>query len=572
MRQFRTTILMIGLISLLFLQLAQPALAAPSATLPTDTPLDTTAYGIQCTGGVCTLRIKDAGVALPAPVAAGATLLLTFLQDQIQVLPEGAGLQITDDVTIQTPMGKLALFDTDMVIQLAADNTIERLRGTAQVPWPSFLGSEAVGVERALAVADIGVEPGKFLNHLNIPLTPEQSYFYIRLGVGVQTDAMGALQREMLYAIDSPVTRGQYLTLLIDPQQLDLWLDGNLTIALLDDWLLFNEFLTDQTGLPFELASEAVNFHVTGLVSSDWRTSYLQLDGLYTLEKQFIRNWFQTDASPLAVTGSLLINGEGVLFHGLTRSSVLPDRLFDGEMRVEAFLPLDGNLWGAYVATGGQADFPLWARRHDGEQHFAATQLRPWVDSTVTTAVAATDRALAQSAAAVQPLFFVVKDGATDAVVYAGRGYQLAQNAASDSYAWTVERVITGATSATALAHTTVHSVQDLAATSYQWGADVVTSGATSTTELARKAYAWTATGVTTGATTVADATVDGYHATLDFAGDTYTWTIGATMASAATVSTLAVDSYSALDGSLTNSVETMTTWIWPVAQAAPAE
>lgn len=572
MRQFRTAILMIGFISLLLLHLTQPLLAAPAASLLADTPVDATAYGIQCNAGVCTLRIKDAGIALPAPVAAGATLLLTFLQDQIHLLPEGAGLQITDDVTIQTPMGKLALFDTDMVIQLAADNTIERLRGTAQVPWPSFLGSEATGIERALAVADIGLEPGKFLNHLNMPLAADQSYFYVRLGVGVQTDAAGALQRETLYAIDSPVTRGQYLTLLIDPQQLDLWLDGNLTIALLDDWLLFNEFLTDQTGLPFELASEAVNFHVTGLVSSDWRTSYLQLDGLYTLEKQFIRNWFQTDASPLAVTGSLLINGEGVLFNGLTRSSVLPDRLFDGEMRVEAFLPLDGNLWGAYVATGGQADFPLWARRHDGEQHFAATQLRPWVDSAVTTAVAATDRALEQSATAVQPLFFVVKDGATDAVVYAGRGYQLAQNAANDSYAWTVERVITGATSATALAHTTVHSVQDLAATSYQWGADVVASGATSTTELARKAYVWTATGVTTGATTVADATVDGYHATLDFAGDTYIWTIGATMASAATVSTLAVDSYSALDGSLTNSAETMITWIWPVVQAAPAE
>lgn len=572
MRQFRTTILMIGLICLLFLQLAQPALAAPSATRLTDTPLDTTAYGIQCTGGVCTLRIKDAGVALPAPVAAGATLLLTFLQEQIQVLPEGAGLQITDDVTIQTPMGKLALFDTDMVIQLAADNTIERLRGTAQVPWPSFLGSEAVGVERALAVADIGVEPGKFLNHLNIPLTPEQSYFYIRLGIGVQTDAMGALQREMLHAIDSPVTRGQYLTLLIDPRQLDLWLDGNLTIALLDDWLLFNEFLTDQTGLPFELASEAVNFHVTGLVSSDWRTSYVQLDGLYTLEKQFIRNWFQTDASPLAVTGSLLINGEGLLFNGLTRSSVLPDRLFDGEMRVEAFLPLDGNLWGAYVATGGQADFPLWARRHDGEQHFAATQLRPWVDSTVTTAVAATDRAFEQSATAVQPLFFVVKDGATDAIVYAGRGYQLAQNAASDSYAWTVERVITGATSATALAHTTVHSVQDLAATSYQWGADVVTSGATNTVDLARDAYTWTATQINSRATTVATLTADGYRATFDFAGDTYDWTAGTTMASAATVSTLAFDSYRALGGGLTDGIDTVTTWIWPAAQAAPAE
>jgi len=562
MRQrWRTIIGSLLLTSMLIMQLVQPVLAAaPILDTTIADPGDATAYGIQCSEGVCTLRIKDAGIALPGPVAAGATLLLTFLQDQIHLLPEGAGLQITDDVTIQTPMGKLALFDTDMVIQLAADNTIERLRGTAQVPWPAWLGSEGAGVERALAVADIGLEPGKFLSHLNVPVATEQSYFYVRLGVGVQTDATGAPQRETLHAIDSPVTRGQYLTLLIDPQQLDLWLDGNLTIALLDDWLLFNEFLTDQTGLPFELASEAVNFHVTGLVSSDWRASYLQLDGLYTLEKQFIRNWFQTDASPLAVTGSLLFNDEGVLFNGLTRSSVLPDRLFDGEMRVEAFLPLDGNLWGAYVATGGQADFPLWARRHDGTQQFSATQLRPLVDSAVTTV----EQTVKQTTAAVQPLFFVVKDGATDAVIYAGRGYQLAENAASDSYAWTVETVITGATSATAVARTSVNSVQDLAATSYRWSADVVASGATSTAEFARSAYTWTATGVTSGASAVADVTSNGYRATVDLAGNTYAWTTDATSAGAVVVSTLAVDSYTALACGLTSGVDTMVTWVWP--------
>lgn len=556
MRKFRTTILLIGIISLLFLQLAQPALAAPSATPSTDTPLDTAAYGIHCTAGVCTLRIKDAGVALPAPVAAGATLLLTFLQDQIQMLPEGAGLQITDDVTIQTPMGKLALFDTDMVIQLAADNTIERLRGTAQVPWPSFLGSEAVGVERALAVADIGLEPGKFLNHLNLPLVADQAYFYLRLGAGVQTDATGAPQRETLRAIDSPVTRGQYLTVLFEPQNFDLLLDGNLTIALLDDWLLLNEFLTDQTGLPFALASEAVNLHVSGLLSTDWRASYLRLDGLYTLEKQFIRNWFQTDASPLAVTGSLLINREGLLLSGLTRSSVLPDRLFDGEMWVEAFLPLASNFWNAYVATGTQATSPLWAMQHAHEQHFSAALLQPLVNSALAS--------VEQTAATVQPLFVVVKDTATDAVVYAARGYQQTQAAASDGYAWTVETVVNSATTATALTQAGIASVQDLTTFSYRWTADLVAAGATTTADVARDAYTWTATQVTNGAATVADVTADGYRATLDLAGASYNWTATATGSAVATVAALTVDGYTTTSSGMADHVERLTTWVWP--------
>ena len=552
----RRLLLTLLFVSMLLTQLVQPLLAAPTLAAPIADSAAVTAYGVDCKAGVCTLRIQDAGIAVPGVVAAGAALLFTFLQEQIHLLPDGAGLQITDDVTLQTPMGPLALLGTDLVIELAADNTIERLRGTAQIPWPSFLGGEGVATQRALAVADIGLERGKDLGHLNLPLVAEQAYFYLRLGAGVQTDATGALQRETLRAIDTPVTRGQYLTLLFEPQNFDLLLDGNLTIALLDDWLLLNEFLTDQTGLPFTLASEAVNLHVSGLLSTDWSASYLRLDGLYTLEKQFIRNWFQTDASPLAVTGSLLINREGLLLSGLTRSSVLPDRLFDGEMWVEAFLPLASNFWNAYVATGTQATSPLWAMQHAHEQHFSAALLQPLVNSALAS--------VEQTAATVQPLFVVVKNTANDVVVYAARGYQQTQAAASDGYAWTVETVVNSATTATALTQSGVTSVQDLTTFSYRWTADLVAAGATTTADVARGAYTWTATQVTSGAATVADVTVDGYRATLDLAGASYNWTATATGSAVATVGALAVDGYTTASSGMADHVERLTTWVWP--------
>lgn len=563
MRQrWRTALLTVLLVSLLTVQFVQPVLAAPitapiTQNLQTDPIADPTTYGVQCDAGVCTLRIKDAGVAVPGVVAAGASLLFTFLQEQIRVLPEGAGLQITDDVTIQTPMGKLALFDTDLIVQLAADQTVERLRGTAQIPWPSF-GGEATAGEHALAAADIGLEPGKYLSHLNIPLNEEQAYFYLRLGAGLQMDASGAPQRTLLHAIDTPVTRGQYLTLLIDPQKLDLLIDGNLTIALLDDWFQVNQFLTDQTGLPFELASEAVNFHLSGLLSADLAASYLQLDGLYTLEKQFIRNWFQTDASPLAVTGSLRIDHEGLLLNGLTRSSVLPNRLFDGEMRVEAFLPMNGNFWNAYIATATQVHSPLWLMAHENKQQFSAEALRPLVDNAVATV-----------STTVQPLFVVVKDNATDAVVYAGRGYHAVQSAASDGYTWSVETLIDGASSAGAIAASGIDSVATLTAGSYNWTTDLLANGAVATAGAARNAYTWTATQVTTGVTTAAEATAQGYHATLDLAGDAYAWTANTTSVGAATASTLATNSYTALACGVTAQVDRVTTWLWPSAQAA---
>lgn len=556
MRQrMRRLLLTWCLVSLLLTQLVQPLFAASTIAAPiADAAI--TAYGVDCNAGICTLRIKDAGIAVPGVVAAGAALLFTFLQEQIHVLPDGAGLQLTDDVTLQTPMGQLALFDTDLIIELAADHTVERLRGTAQIPWPSLLGGAENAAQHALAVADIGLEPGKDLRHLNVPLTPEQSYFYMRLGAGLRTDADGVLQREALHAIDTPVTRGQYLTLLVDPQKWDLLIDGNLTVALLDDWLLLNEFLTDQTGLPFALASEAVNIHLSGLLSPDWAASYVRLDSLYTLEKQFIRNWFQTDASPLAVTGSLLINQEGVLLSGLTRSSVLPDRLFDGAMQVEAFLPLGRNFWDAYVATSSEATLPLWAVQHTGAQQFSAALLRPFVNRTMAR--------IEQTAAGVQPLFVVVKDTANDAVVYAARGYQRTQDAATTSYQWTVDTVINGTTAATALTQAGITSMQDLTAQSYQWTADVMKSGAATTADLAREAYGWTATQVTDGAVAMADASVNGYRATRDLAGASYAWTTETTGSAVVTVGALAVDGYTAATSGMADHVDHLVTWIWP--------
>ena len=519
----RRLLLTLCLVSLLLTQLVQPLLAAPAIVAPIADSAVVTAYGVDCNAGICTLRIKDAGLAVPGPVAAGAALLFTFLQEQIHLLPDGAGLQITNDVTLQTPMGQLALFDTDLLIELAADNTIERLRGTAQIPWPSVLGGAENAAQHALAMADIGLEPGKDLHHLNVPLMPEQPYFYMRLGAGLRTDADGVLERETLHAIDTPVTRGQYLTLLIDPQQWDLLIDGNLTVALLDDWLLLNEFLTEQTGLPFALASEAVNVHLSGLLSADWAASYVRLDGLYTLEKQFIRNWFQTDASPLAVTGSLLINQEGLLLSGLTRSSVLPDQIFDGALQVEAFLPLGRNFWAAYVATNSEAKLPLWAVQHAGEQQFSAALLQPFVNGAIAR--------VEQTAAGVQPLFVVVKDTAHDAVVYAARGYQLTQDAATDGYQWTVATVVSGTTTATVLGQAGIASVQDLTAQSYQWTAAVMKSGAATTADLARAAYGWTAE--TTGSAVV-------------------------------TVGALAVDGYTVATGGMADHVDHLVTWIWP--------
>ncbi|MBX3013019.1 MAG: hypothetical protein KF832_15995 [Caldilineaceae bacterium] len=524
----RLALLSLIVASTLLLQLVHPLLAAPATVAAHAEPTDPTDYGLQCDQGFCRLQIKGAGMAVPSAVAAGAGLLFTFLQNQISFLPDGTGLQITDDITLQTPVGHWSLLGTDLIIQLAADNSIERLRGTAQIPWPSALAGAAGNGNGALALADLGLDLGKHLQHLQIPLAAEQSYFYLRLGVGIQPAAVSTPPQEKTSTLDTAVTRGQYLTLLFDPAQLDLWLDGNLTIALLNEWMFFNQLLRLQTGLPFSLASEAVNFHLSGLFSFDWQRSYLRLDGLYTLERQFIRNWFKSNASPLAVGGSLLINQEGLLLTGVTKSSILPDRLFDGEMYVEAFLPLQGHWGNAYIAAHSQATLPMVGVEHTSEQRLAAAPLVPWVDRAAA--------GVANTTNAVQPLFLVVKDRTTDAVVYAGRGYQQAQTAAGASYLWVVDTVVDSSMSAAAATQASFTSAKTFTTQSYEWTAAALATGATNTATFARDAYQWTANTTTHGAATLANATAAGYHATTDFASSSYAWTANTATQGATTV------------------------------------
>ncbi|MEZ4867928.1 MAG: hypothetical protein R3C14_41760 [Caldilineaceae bacterium] len=542
MRRFRTITPILLVLGLLFCQTPAVALAvAPATENPTTTPTDMAAYGIHCAAGRCTFQIKEAGVSIPQPVAAGATLLLTFLQDKIHLLPTGTGLQITDDVTIETPMGPLALFNTDLTLELGNGNQLERLQGTAEVPWPTLVGNDNSEGKHALAVANLGWEAGRNLTQLNLPLEAAQHYLFLRLGAGVQTDATGAIQRETLHAVATPVTRGQYLTLLFAPHALDFWVDGNLTIALLDELLTLNEFLTEQTGLPFELASEAINLHLSGRMGYDWSAAYLRLDGLYTLEKRFIRNWFQTDASPLLVTGSLQINHEGVLLSGLTRSSVLPDRLFDGALALEAFVPFSGDLGRTYVATTGQATAPLAAWQHASEQRFTLAPLRALMNE----AVAVT----AQQAARVQSLFMTVKDLTSNTVVYAARGYQASQTLASHGYEWTVETVIDSAHNVTAAGWAGLHSVQ----------------------ELASHSYAWTAAQLSRSATAVGATAAQGYYATLEAAGAGYSWTAEQASAGVAAFGTFAVAGYKTFSCKAADSLDQASAWLWPQNQPLEA-
>ncbi len=536
---------------LLLLSIAQPLAAAPRFQANAGQ-----AYGVTCEAGVCTLRLHDAGLQIPQAVAIGSSFLFQALQENIRLLPDGTGLQITEDVVIETPAGVLNLLDTALTLEIAPDNTLERMRGTARVPWPSLLGTGAAN--STLAAATIGVERGRDLAHLKLAsaLQPDQHYFYMRMGAGLETDDAGAIVQEQLHAITATIPRGQYLTLLMDTTESTLFLDGNVRLSLLEAWMTFDDFLQEQTGLPFELANEAINVHVSGQISADVNRSFLQIDGLYTLEKRFVRSWFQTDASPLAVNGSLRLSREGVLLRGLTHSSIFPDRLFNGEAQLEAFLPLDGSMWDAYIAAGGYATLPALAWQSAGTERLTLNSLQPQV-----AALLAQTTALAARA---QPLFVVVTDTANDAVVYAARGLQVTGSAVGDSYNWAVDQVVNGAQGTVAAVNGGFHSARALAAGSYQWTATLVADGATATADATYNGYVWTVTKLDAGTTTVANVAASGYQRTQAATVAGYRWTVAQSSAGVATIGAWTSDGYQAATNGVAESIEVVQALVWP--------
>jgi hypothetical protein len=342
----------------------------------------------------------------------------------------------------------------------------------------------------------------------------------------------------------------------MDTTESTLFLDGNVRLSLLEAWMTFDDFLQEQTGLPFELANEAINVHLSGQISADVNRSFLQIDGLYTLEKRFVRSWFQTDASPLAVNGSLRLSREGVLLRGLTHSSIFPDRLFNGEAQLEAFLPLDGSVWDAYIAAGGYATLPALAWQSAGEERLTLATIQPQV-----AALLAQTTALAARA---QPLFVVVTDTANDAVVYAARGLQVAGSAVGDSYDWAIDQVVNGAQGTVAAVNGGFHSARTLAADSYQWTATLVADGATATADATYNSYVWTVTKLDAGTTTVANAAASGYQRTQAATVAGYRWTVAQSSAGVATIGAWSSDGYQAATNGVAESIEVVQALVWP--------
>ncbi len=329
------------------------ALAAP----PADTSNPPGRYSVRCDEGSCTVKTSLPGMSELAKAGAGA--VLSAIQRQPNALPAGASVSIDDDLEIKLPVGELKLLNARISLDLGPDKQIERLHGTAEVPFPSFGVLNDVAVNTP-AQAEVGLDIGKNLSYLNAPLEAERRYLFFTIGSGFD---VAAKTNTATKQFEISVPAGQGATLVIDTQEPLVYLAGNFTISHDAPIALVGKLLEPvqslsaiPQALPLRQRTQLAASAQFGKQSEDQQVS---VGAAHTVDAGIIGEWLGVDVQPLAVEGLLTVTREGMTLNGVASSSIAPDLILDADAQVDAFIPFGNNLEDAYVLVQARAAVPV---------------------------------------------------------------------------------------------------------------------------------------------------------------------------------------------------------------------
>jgi hypothetical protein len=322
-------------------------------------------HQLACDEGVCSLHL-DLGDEAPSWLPATG-VALSVLEKNLAFLPDGAGVSISDGLTLDLPIGSLKLSDAQIDVTMGADGRIESFYGTAQVPSPSLGMFFRTTSERPVATA-IGFDYASKLPQIDASLDPDRKYLFFDLAAG--TDLEASLGADADNSLWLSIPEGQRATVVIDPQERFAYIDGNVTIHY-NGSVAFLTQLLDPTQTVDVLSGELpvrhqATVHVTGVVANELADTRLELAGRYAVDGGKAAEWLNIDGEPLALEGELVISEDGLLGTGIVRSSVLPDKVWDGAVQAQVFVPFSLDLRDAYIALDTHADVPFAELSADG--------------------------------------------------------------------------------------------------------------------------------------------------------------------------------------------------------------
>lgn len=330
--------------------------ASMAAARPSD-------YGIRCEAGVCALKL-DLGEYAPA-----GGIRLEVNEENLTFLPDGAGVEVADDLVLRMPVGDIALLDADLALTLGADQQVEGFHGTARVPMPRL--GLLTGNPGEPAEVKVGFGPAAELAELDAPLDPAGRYLYFNVDSGLDLSATVPQADGSEGALALSVPRGQRATIVIDPADKYVFVDGNLTIRYAGALTMLADLMDPAALSSLSLAdlplNHAVALHVAGGVDLDeLNQSSLAVGAAYELDPGIVGQWLHFDGTPLTIEGAATLDGEGLLVNGIVRSEIAPETVLDGSVAARLYVPFAGAVEKAYATVEGKLDLPFVDVEADG--------------------------------------------------------------------------------------------------------------------------------------------------------------------------------------------------------------
>jgi hypothetical protein len=304
---------------------------------------------------VLTAAIVSPASAAPEKPAHTPTSLLRLVGEPG---PE-ASFAVSKDITLALPWGDLKLTNVALQVAMGADGAVERLRGTADMPFPTFGVLDDTRIITP-ARADVGLELGKNLNGLNLALEPDRQYLFLNVDTAF---GMAARTPGKASDISFSLEPGQHLALVFDTVEPVAYLDGQITLSLDDQIALLGGALEHTAIGPYVPDSlplrERTQFAVAGKFSKNLAESYIKLTGAYVMDGGLLPARLGIEARPVQAKGSLTISRDGVLADGVVASSIEPESVLDGGADFQAFVPFREGAGEAFANVKGKVALPV---------------------------------------------------------------------------------------------------------------------------------------------------------------------------------------------------------------------
>lgn len=326
----------------------------------TDAASDLSTFGVRCTDGQCTIAVDMGPLETEIPVPRTAPLQFRA--------PEGSGgifsdvsVDIADGLTLGLPTGDIHMDTGDITVGLDADGNIQRLQGTAAAVLPSLDLPNNLRIGGSFP-AEFGYDVGANLGRISELLDPEQQYLYLRLGDGFSLDTTLTDADGTRTPVTLSVPDDETATLVIDPENQLLYLDGRFNISQVLRLALVGAALgVDVSQLPM-LGGLAIPLEstvgVAALLSREPARNFVELSGDLAVEGGPLGSLLRIDDAPLVLDSAVRIDRSGIKLQGAVDAKLAPATLLESGGTVELFVPFE-RLRDAYVRLGGDLSVPI---------------------------------------------------------------------------------------------------------------------------------------------------------------------------------------------------------------------